>query len=204
MLSVPFEIMDLEPAAERRAEQAAVLLVRAFPQAWPDMRVALSEVHESFAEERISRVAVDPAGDVLGWIGGISHYDGNVWELHLLVVRADVRRRGIGRALVQDLEALVRERGAWTLQVGTDDERGQTSLGNVDLYPDVWEHVTRIRNLAGHPFEFYARLGFVIVGVMPDANGWGRPDIYMAKRVRTGPHTESDPPHPLVSSSRRD
>ncbi len=187
MLCILFEIMDLEPAAERRVEQAAVLLVQAFPQAWPDMREALSEVHESFGKDRLSRVAVDPAGDVLGWIGGISHYDGNVWELHPLVVRADVRHRGIGRALVQDLEALVRERGAWTLQVGTDDEHGQTSLGGVDLYPNVWEHVTRIRNLAGHPFEFYGRLSFVIVGVMPDANGWGKPDIYMAKRVHARP-----------------
>ena len=187
MLCIPFEIMDLEPAAERRVEQAAVLLVQAFPHAWPDMREALTEVQESFGMDRLSRVAVDPAGDVLGWIGGISHYDGNVWELHPLVVRADVRHRGIGRALVQDLEALVRERGAWTLQVGTDDEHGQTSLGGVDLYPNVWEHVTRIRNLAGHPFEFYGRLGFVIVGVMPDANGWGKPDILMAKRVHARP-----------------
>ena len=115
MLCIPFEIMDLEPAAERRVEQAAVLLVQAFPHAWPDMREALSEVHESFAEDRISRVAVDPAGDVLGWIGGISHYDDNVWELHPMVVRADVRRRGIGRALVDDLEELVRECGSWPL-----------------------------------------------------------------------------------------
>jgi aminoglycoside 6'-N-acetyltransferase I len=94
---------------------------------------------------------------------------------------------------VQYLEALVRERGAWTLQVGTDDEHRQTSLGGVELYPNVWEHVTRIRNLAGHPFEFYGRLGFVIVGVMPDANGWGKPDILMAKRVRTRLAPTSEP-----------
>ncbi|MQC25305.1 MAG: N-acetyltransferase, partial [Chloroflexi bacterium] len=35
----------------------------------------------------------------------------------------------------------------------------------------------------GHPFEFYQRCGFVLVGMLPDANGPGRPDIYMAKRV---------------------
>lgn len=28
-------------------------------------------------------------------------------------------------------------------------------------------------------------VGFVIVGVMPDANGWGKPDIFMAKRVKS-------------------
>jgi len=32
-------------------------------------------------------------------------------------------------------------------------------------------------------YEFYQKLGFVIVGVMPDANSVGKPDIYLAKRV---------------------
>jgi aminoglycoside 6'-N-acetyltransferase I len=47
----------------------------------------------------------------------------------------------------------------------------------------VFEHITKIKNLRGHPYEFYHKLGFVIVGVMPDANGLGKPDIFMAKRV---------------------
>jgi aminoglycoside 6'-N-acetyltransferase I len=37
--------------------------------------------------------------------------------------------------------------------------------------------------LRGHPYEFYQKMGFAIVGVMPDANGIGKPDIYMAKRL---------------------
>jgi hypothetical protein len=39
--------------------------------------------------------------------------------------------------------------------------------------------LTPVRCTSGH----YQKLGFVIVGVMPDANGPGKPDIYMAKRV---------------------
>ena len=31
--------------------------------------------------------------------------------------------------------------------------------------------------------DIMARLGFVVVGVVPDANGFGKPDILMAKRV---------------------
>jgi aminoglycoside 6'-N-acetyltransferase I len=58
-----------------------------------------------------------------------------------------------------------------------------SNLSGVDLYPDVWPHIANIRNLHGHPFEFYQKCGFVIVGVVPDANGLGKSDILMAKRV---------------------
>ena len=79
------------------------------------MDAALAEVHEALAPGRICRVALDEAGAVLGWVGGIRGYGGNVWELHPLVVRPDRQRQGIGRALVADLEAQARARGGLTL-----------------------------------------------------------------------------------------
>ena len=180
-------IVDLEPGDYELVLQTATLLVEGFkdnwPDAWPNIDAALEEVRESLGEGRISRVAVDEDGAVLGWIGGIPSYEGNVWELHPLVVRADIQRRGIGRALVTDLEERVRERGGFTLWLGTDDETGMTTLSGVDLYPNVLEHLANIRNLRGHPYEFYSKLGFSMIGAMPDANGPGKPDIYMAKRV---------------------
>ncbi|MBI1879087.1 MAG: GNAT family N-acetyltransferase [Chloroflexi bacterium] len=187
------QIIDLQPDNEQLIQQVAAMLVEAFkeqaPDAWPNTEAALQEVRESFGPDRLSRVAVDEAGTALGWVGGIRQYDGHVWELHPLVVRPDCQRQGIGRALVADLEARVRERGALTLWLGTDDEANMTTLAGVNLYPNVWEHVARIKNLRGHPYEFYQKLGFVIVGVMPDANGWGKPDILMAKPVRPRIHS---------------
>lgn len=91
--------------------------------------------------------------------------------------------QGIGRALVANFEEQVRERGGLTITLGSDDEDGMTSLANVDLYENLWEQIRNIRNLKGHPFEFYQKLGYIITGVMPDANGRGKPDIYMSKRV---------------------
>ena len=85
----------------------------------------------------------------MGWIGGIPAYDGKVWERHPLVVRPDLKRRGIGSALVVDLEARVAERGALTL--GTDDETDITTLSGIDLYPDVRGHLANTENLRGHP-----------------------------------------------------
>lgn len=181
------QIIDLRPTDGRLIRQVAEMLVAAFaesaPDAWPDLPSALDEVRESFGDGRISRVALDEHGDAIGWVGAITEYDGNAWELHPLVVWPSLQRGGIGRALVADLEQQVRRRGGITISLGTDDQSCQTSLGGVDLYPNVWEHIAAIRNLGGHPYEFYQKLGFVITGVLPDANGPGKPDIFMAKRV---------------------
>jgi len=179
-------IIDFCPDEKETIHQAAALLVEGFADAWPDMEEALQEVWESLEPGCISRVAVGEEGTVLGWIGGRPQYDGHVWELHPLIVRPEYRRQGIGRALIADLEERVRGRGALTLWLGTDDTEDQTTLSGVDLYPNPLDHLARIENLHGHPFEFYLKLGFVIVGVMPDANGWGKPDIFMAKRVGFG------------------
>lgn len=189
-------IRDLLSDDEDSIRQAAEMLVEAFrenwPDAWPDLDSALEEVRESFAPDRISRVAVGESGEVLGWVGGIGTHGGKVWELHPLVVSEEARGKSVGRALVEDLESRVRERGGLTLWLGTDDENAMTSLYGEDLYPNVLEHLRGIRNLRNHPFEFYLRMGFVIVGVMPDANGPGKPDIYMAKRVRGAPGPGGD------------
>lgn len=180
-------IIDLTRGNEIAIRQTAQLLFESFqliaPNAWPTLNDAREEVLASLAEDRLSRVALDDGGNVIGWIGGINQYDGHVWELHPLVVHSAARGHGIARALVRDLEALVKARGGVTLWLGTDDENNQTTLAGSDLYPNVWEHIATIKNLRGHPFEFYQKLDFVIVGVLPDANGLGKPDIFMAKRI---------------------
>jgi len=181
------QIIDLPTANPAIIQQAAALLVTAFkvhaPNAWPDMESALEEVHEALAQEKVCRVALNDQGDVLGWVGAIPQYATTAWELHPLVVAPAQQGQGIGRALVADLEEQVRARGGLTLYLGTDDEDFRTSLSQVDLYENPWEHIANIRNLNRHPYEFYQKMGFTIVGVLPDANGWNKPDIWMAKRV---------------------
>jgi aminoglycoside 6'-N-acetyltransferase I len=84
---------------------------------------------------------------------------------------------------VQDLEHQIAQRGGGTLYVASDDEVGLTSLAGVDLYPNPLHHLAQIDNPGGHPYGFYQRLGFTLVGVIPDANGFGKPDILLAKRI---------------------
>jgi aminoglycoside 6'-N-acetyltransferase I len=186
-LQTAIQIRDLDAEDQEQQHQVANLLMQGFstswPDAWPTVESAMSEVVESLENDRISRLAVSGRGDVLGWIAGIRRYEGYAWELHPLVVHPEVQRQGIGTRLVRDFEEQVRLRGAVTIYLGTDDESQMTSVGGVDLYPDVLHHVSQIRNLRGHPFEFYQKLGFEVVGIIPDANGPGKPDILMAKRV---------------------
>ncbi len=181
------DIDTLDPADEPTLEAAAALIVAAFrphyARWWPDLASGRAEVQEMLSPDRICRAAFDEDGQLVGLIGGIPHYLGNVWELHPLAVRPDRQRQGIGRALVRDLEAQARARGGLTIYLGSDDEDSLTSLGGVDLYPDPWPHIAGIRNLGGHPYEFYQKLGYVIVGVVPDANGRGKPDIMLARRL---------------------
>jgi aminoglycoside 6'-N-acetyltransferase I len=181
------KIISLSPDNNRLIQQAAQLLVDAFrehwPDAWPTLEQGLKEVHEMLGNERICRAAVSESGDLLGIIGGIPGYDGNVWELHPLAVQPSMQGQGIGRALVQDLESQVRARGGLTITLGTDDEDSMTSLANVNLYDHLWEKIRDIRNLKNHPFKFYQKMGYVISGVVPDANGRGKPDILMAKKL---------------------
>jgi aminoglycoside 6'-N-acetyltransferase I len=106
-----------------------------------------------------------------------------VWELHPLAVQPSLQGQGIGQALVTDFEEQVRQRGGLTIMLGTDDVDHMTSLSDVNLYENTWEKIRDIQNFKRHPYEFYQRLGFVITGVVPDANGRGKPDIYMSKKV---------------------
>jgi aminoglycoside 6'-N-acetyltransferase I len=182
------KIITLLPDNKHIVHQAAQLLVDAFREHWPDawstLDEALQEIREMFEPEKIARVALDENGNLLGVIGGIPGYDGHVWELHPLAVQPHLQGKGIGRALVEDFEEQVRQRGGLTITLGTDDEDNMTSLSNADLYEDLWDKVKNIRNLKGHPFEFYRKMGYVITGVVPDANGRGKPDILMSKRVK--------------------
>lgn len=187
-----FTIEDLTATDDARIEDVARLLHAAFSPlgVWTTMAEAREEVLQSIGAGRISRVARAANGAVVGWVGAIREYDGLVWQLHPIVVDEARRRHGVGRALVLDLEAILTARGGLTLWAGSDDLAGETSLGAVDLYSALPGAFDSVRSWGNHPLPFYRRLGFHVIGVMPDANGPGRPDIFLGKRL--GAATRSD------------
>jgi aminoglycoside 6'-N-acetyltransferase I len=152
--------------------------------AWSSMEECLEEVDDSLDEARISRVAVAENENVLAWTSGAEIYAGQTWELELLVVRRNSKQRGIGRKMLGDFEGQVLKRGGSVVFLGSDDENNRTSLGGIELYPDPLGHLANIKNIGRHPYEFYQKCGYTITGVIPHANGFGKPDIWMTKQLR--------------------
>jgi aminoglycoside 6'-N-acetyltransferase I len=181
------KIVTLTEENDHLIHQAARLLVDAFrehwPEAWPTLKDGLQEIHEMLKSQHICRSAIDDNGNLLGIIGGTPQYNGHVWELHPLAVQPAMQGKGVGKILTEDFEEQVRQRGGLTIILGADDEDGMTSLSGIDLYEKLWDKIRNIRNLKHHPFEFYQKMGYVITGVVPDANGVGKPDIIMSKRI---------------------
>jgi len=182
-------IVDLAQLdAAGRAEAARILrdALSHMPSAFNGPNEAEAEVERMMIDEdRLGFAAFE--GDALaGWMGGLRTYE-HGWELHPLVVDPARQRRGIGALLVETLEAAARLEGALTLYLGTDDDYGGTNLFGRDLFPGVLEKARTLEPVTDHAFGFYLRLGYEVVGVMPDVNGPGRPDILMAKRIAPHP-----------------
>ena len=161
--------------------QLTALLQECFPQAYSG-ELAQQQADLCMEEDRIALMAEED-GRLLGFVGAMPQYGVTAWELHPLAVTADRREQGIGAALVARLEEECAARGCLTLYLGSDDEFEQTTLSQGDLFEDTFEKIQNIQNLRRHPYEFYQKQGFQIVGVLPDANGPGKPDIFLAKRV---------------------
>ncbi|QVK17458.1 GNAT family N-acetyltransferase [Mycoplasmatota bacterium] len=177
------EFVYLSREQDNYKKQAALLLQENF-KSYEKSDVALSEMDELLDSEIICIVLIKE-NEVIGMIGGEPTYSGNVWELHPLVIKKAYQHQGIGSKLLAYFEKEVHSRGGMTIYLGSDDEDDLTSLSNRDIYENLYYHLENIKNKNNHPFSFYQKNGYKIVGVVPDANGYGKPDIMMAKRIGT-------------------
>lgn len=170
--------------ADQRAQCAAILREAfAAAEAYSEPGEAEAEIESFFIDpDRFAMAAIED-GQVLGLVGGITAYTHAV-ELHPLAVAAGWRGRGIGATLTRALEDRAAALGRLTVYLGTDDEIGGTSLFGADVFPGALAKLAAIAPTTGHPFFFYRKLGYEPVGLIPDANGFGKPDLLMAKRVK--------------------
>lgn len=177
------DIVTMNMLNETQLGEAASILTTCIPDGWPTYEEVWEEIGIRLVPGNTMLAALEDDA-VVGWGGLLAPvYGGPVFELHPLAVRTDRQKQGIGRSMVAALENEARRQGGLTIYAGADDERGdgETSLVNVDLYDHLPEHLSRFPGT--HQSGFYLKLGFQIIGVMPDANGIGRPDIFLAKRL---------------------
>lgn len=179
-------VHELKATDSQYIPAMATILHLAFRENWSNAWETLDEASDEARDLLIPDNFVFAAFDddtLCGWVGGIPEYDGNVLELHPLCVHPDYQKRGVGRLLVMALENAAREANFLTMTLGTDDPNNMTSLSQVDLYDELYQHIKDVQNIKEHPYEFYQKLGYTITGVIPDANGIGQPDILMCKRL---------------------
>lgn len=177
-----FEIKAMTSNNVILIQEVASMLMEAFPHSWQSIDEGKEEVEECLEEGKIALVAINN-GHAVGFVGANPQYGITGWEMHPLVVLKSHRGKGVGSNLVKALEKEVSLQGGIMIYLGSDDEFGTTSLSNCDLFENTFEKINDIKNIKDHPFEFYQKQGYKIVGVFPDANGIGKPDIWMAKRL---------------------
>ncbi len=148
--------------------------------AWPDLASACKEVDACVADPNLC-IGLLMDGKLAGWVGLRSMYD-RTWELHPLVVAPDQQGQGVGRALLQAIEQRAREHGLIGIVLGSDDELFETSLSQTNINgSNALVEMQQLTNLKRHPFEFYQKCGYSVVGIIPNANGKNKPDIWMWK-----------------------
>jgi aminoglycoside 6'-N-acetyltransferase I len=180
--SSKLRIVNIADLDEGQLRQAARILRQALlsPTAYKAPGEAEAEVAKvREGGDRFGLAALADA-QVVGWLGAIRAYSHSL-ELHPMVVDPPRQRTGIGAVLIEALAKRAREEGFVAIHLGADDDFAGTSLFGQALFGDVMARAAQITADQRHPLNFYRRCGFEIVGLIPDANGPGKPDILMAK-----------------------
>lgn len=168
-------------------EQAAKILLETFPAAkmWPDLNeeTALETVEKSIADENIC-IGIKVDNQLIGWVGLMPMYK-KTWELHPMAILPKFQGKGYGKILLNEMEKIAREKGIIGIFAGSDDEMNKTSLSQKDITGEnIFEEIRNIKNYDNHPYEFYMKCGFSIIGIIPNANGHHKPDILLWKDIR--------------------
>lgn len=180
-----YKIDDLTHS-EAMIHTAAEILFSVFHEintpSWPTYESALEEVNECLENGRIC-LGLFLDDQLIGWAGLREQYE-KTWELHPIVVTQEHQGQGWGKVLLEALEKRALQKGIEGILLGTDDETFRTSLSQTELSGEnLFSEIQNIKNLNHHPYEFYQNCGYTIVGVIPNANGKNKPDIWMWKSL---------------------
>ena len=178
-------IVELDSPDTRTVEQLAQITFDAFressPQWLPTMETARRQVLAVVETNQIGKVLVDQDRTPMGWIGLIP--GARVWEIHPIAIAVEHQYKGYGQLLVEDAAAMATNAGALTLFASTSDEVGTTNLFGQNLYDNPALALANLQATGRTPYKFWESAGFTVVGVLPDAEGKGKPSIHLAREL---------------------
>ncbi|HGK7400531.1 TPA: aminoglycoside 6'-N-acetyltransferase AAC(6')-Iaf [Citrobacter freundii] len=180
-----YSICDIAESNELILE-AAKILKKSFldvgNESWGDIKKAIEEVEECIEHPNIC-LGICLDDKLIGWTGLRPMYD-KTWELHPMVIKTEYQGKDFGKVLLRELETRAKGRGIIGIALGTDDEYQKTSLSMIDINErNIFDEIENIKNINNHPYEFYKKCGYMIVGIIPNANGKRKPDIWMWKDI---------------------
>ena len=172
---------------ENNTEQAKKILLETFPKAnmWPSIneKNAKKTVNDCINDGNIC-IGIKIDDKLIGWVGLRPMYD-KTWELHPIAIKPEFQRKGYGKILLHELEKMARNKGIIGIVAGSDDETNKTSLSDNEITEEnLFKEIIYIKNYQNHPYEFYKKCGYIIVGIIPNANGFKKPDIWLWKDIR--------------------
>ena len=121
---------------------------------------------------------------LIGYTGLLEMYSNITCELHPLIIKSGYRNMGIGSKLLNEIESEAKSKNVLNIMLGSDDEDFRTNLHQFDFNnTDMSYILNNIKNINNHPYEFYQKNGYEIAGIFPDANGIGKPYIWLWKQL---------------------
>jgi len=174
--------------SEETIKQAAELLYITFSEIngnlWlKNEKDAFIEVKECIKGSNIC-IGIKLENKLIGWVGLRSMYE-KTWELHPMVIKKEFQGKKYGQKLLNELENIAYKNGIIGIVTGSDDETNSTSLSDKEINGEnIFEEIKCIKNYKNHPFEFYKKCGYNITGIIPNANGQNKPDIWLWKDIR--------------------
>ena len=174
--------------SEETIKQAIELLYITFSEINGDLwlkneKDAFIEVKECIKGSNIC-IGIKLENKLIGWVGLRQMYE-KTWELHPMVIKKEFQGKKYGQKLLDELERIAYKNGIIGIVTGTDDETNSTSLSEKEINGEnIFEEIKSIKNYKKHPFEFYMKCGYNIIGIIPNANGQNKPDIWLWKDIR--------------------
>jgi len=165
----------------RYAKDCASMLEATYPEVYDKSESKETILHLLRGKNRL--FVAEESSRVIAFVGVLHHVFPKAYQIEPLIVEHQFRRQGIGGKLLELTEFKLKQEGIHTLFITAQDTESSTNLSGQDFYADNPLALLANIEYSNHPMRFYEKRGYHITGIIPDANGFGRPEYILSKRI---------------------